>query len=86
MCQLPQIKFNNHKQAIISIALIVVNKSNNMKDPVNQKKGESIEHLVTVLSIWIEDGMSELAYRKACEYVESWVEYRLPKSLKDKIK
>lgn len=45
-------------------------------------KEESIEHLVTVLSIWLEEPMTDLTYRKSCEYIESWVKYRMPKKLK----
>ncbi len=47
---------------------------------------ESVKHLITVLSIWFEEPMTELTYRKSCEYVEAWVEYRLPKKLKKRIK
>lgn len=54
-------------------------------NPTNNKKDnteETIGHLVTVLSVWLEEPMNDLTYRKSCEYVESWVKYRMPKKLK----
>jgi len=40
---------------------------------------ESIGHLVTVLSVMLEDKMTDESYKQACDYVESWVKYRMPK-------
>lgn len=54
--------------------------------PKSTKIEEPIERLVTVLSIWLEEPMTDLTYRKACEYVESWVEYRMPRQLIKKIR
>lgn len=48
-------------------------------------KEETVAHLVTVLSIFLEEPMTELTYKKAQQYIEEWVEYRMPKKLINKI-
>lgn len=45
---------------------------------------ESIEHLITVLSFFLEEPMDAVRYNQACDYVHSWVLYRLPKKLNKK--
>jgi hypothetical protein len=37
---------------------------------------ESVEHLVTILSCWLESNKDTESYKKCIDYVNEWVEYR----------